>query len=228
MPKYKKSNISRSIVLVGNFNPLIYHPEWFYKNDILSSEDVNAIINAPQPNLVISPALTIFQTANIEVNITPEKFTVKGRKEPFVIIKDLIIKSFENMGSTPVMQLGVNDHYHVKFDTSADLQIFADSITPKSKWSNLLGEEVEGDDRKSGLVKIVMQKNTEEGNINYTIEPSRAVRYGIYISNNHHFNLPEEERFAEYALDIIEEYFYLTTEKTDLITEELLEGELDG
>ena len=225
MGKLNKSHSSMSIVLIGSFNPLIYHPEWFKSNNILPPEDVDAVLNSQEPNLVVSPGLTLFRTSNIEINVTPERFMIKARKQPFVFIKDVLQKSFEKLGSTPVKQMGINDHYHIKFDSEKELQDFADIIVPKVRWNSLLGDEVKGTNRVSGLTKIQMRKTTDFGAINYTLEPSPVVKPGVYISNNHHYNLEEESQFAEDAMEILEQNFTTTVEKTDCITREIIFGD---
>lgn len=49
-----------TIVLVGAFNPRIFHPSWFGKHNLLREEEVDVATTARE--VVVTPDLTIFNS----------------------------------------------------------------------------------------------------------------------------------------------------------------------
>lgn len=213
-----------SVVLLGNFNPLMYHPTWFAKNGIISDEDANNIISDKDAKLILSPGLTIFQTSNLQFNISPDRFTVESKKEPLILVKDAVLKSFEKLLSLTIKAMGVNYSSHIELESNHQKQLFADRLTPKNHWTTLLEDEVDGDDRLSGLTKLTMKKVTDFGMINFNLEPSNRLSIGVYTVCNHHFKMPEDSEFAEDAMQLLEKNFDLAKEKTNSIILEIFEG----
>ncbi|MBU1093582.1 MAG: hypothetical protein KKH01_03880 [Firmicutes bacterium] len=221
MSNFKEQHKGVSIVLVGNFSPLMFHPTWFSKNEVISEDDADAVVKNTNSNMVVSPGLTIFQTSNLEFSITPDRFMILAKKDPVIFAKDSILKTFERMSSVSIKALGINNFTIIELENASQFQDFADRLAPKDLWTNLLEDEVTGDDRKSGLIKMTMMKKTEFGAINFTIESTNKVKYGIHVSCNHHFDLAPDNGFADEAMAIIEKNFVNSSEKTQAVIDEI-------
>ena len=213
-----------SIVLIGQFNPLMYHPTWFRLNGVISGEEESLIINSKEPNLVVSQGLTFFRNSSMDFNITPDRFSVTINREPFILLKDTIVKTFERLGSTTIIQLGINYYTHVIFTEKSLYQKFADLISPKERWTRLLGDEIEGDNRMSGLLSLTMMKKTQDGRINITLEPSKRIELSVFVHCNFHYDLDDNSRFADYAMDIVNKKFDDIQNNADDYINELVEG----
>lgn len=195
-----------SLVLVGAFNPAMFQPEWFKRNDILSPEDVDLARDETFSNsIIVTPQLTIFKTSQLNIKIDQNRFEVVADKEPFISVIDFTTKTFENLGGFMLKAFGFNYSAHYKVKDVATLHAIGDKLAPKECWSTLLGDECTGIDRTSGLMAIQMQKRKSDNTGQYTVilQPSHFVQPGIFMSCNDHTNLNEEHSSAEDAVDNI-------------------------
>lgn len=213
-----------SIVLLGNFNPLMFHPIWFSSNGVISKSEADFVITSKQGNTILSPGLTIFQTLNLEFNITQDRFMIQSLKEPSVTVIDAIQRTFQELSSIRISAIGINYFSHVQLPSMSFIHRFADRIAPKKVWSTLLEDEVSGDDRQSGLLKMIMQKKTDKLVVNLSIEPSQLVKQAIYVHCNHHYPMSSDFDSAAYALEIISENHEIAYTKTHMIIDEIFGG----
>ena len=79
MPDFSPERKQYSIVLLGTFNPLMFQPEWFGRNDVISIEEVEFARN---PNnalpTIITPQITQFRTSQLFVTVEIERFMVRA------------------------------------------------------------------------------------------------------------------------------------------------------
>jgi len=216
-----------SIVLIGTFNPLLFQPEWFGKNEVISMDDLEFARN--KDNIlptIITPQLTLFRTSQLSIRIDENRFQVVAEKEPLITIKDFVKKTFEKLGGLKIIAYGFNYNAHYQFNSISEIHAFADKLTPKQYWSSFLGKDVSGDDRKSGLSSLQMFKAKEngEGQILIALQRSAPVKNGIYLNCNDHTNINEDDSAAEIVMEKIEDSFeesfrYMAKIQEDLIME---------
>jgi hypothetical protein len=83
-----------SIVSVGNFNPMISHPEWFRRYKVLPEEEIIASLNervvgevAPgieliqNPPTAVTPIRTQISFRSYRLLVTPDRFELNAIKE---------------------------------------------------------------------------------------------------------------------------------------------------
>lgn len=199
-----------SIVLVGDFNPMMFQPEWFSRNLIISPEEVDfAKSQTALSPLIVSPQLTAFKTSQFSIKIEQKRLQVVCEKEPFIVIKDFVLKAFEKLGGFTISAYGFNYSAHYAIDTLETFQKIGDNLAPKKYWESLLGDEVTGTERKSGLAAIQMQKTKEEkrGQISLILQPSILIKTGVFMSCNDHTNVDIEDSNAEQVSEQINENF---------------------
>ena len=199
-----------SIVLLGHFNPAMFHPDWFSKNEIISSEDAaTALDEASATPLLISNQLTIFKTTQFYIKIEANRFQLVAEKEPYDTLKDFIINTLSCLGSTEISAYGYNYSAHYQIPSKEMYQKIGDNLAPKDYWGMLLGDEVSGIDRKSGLINLQMQKAKEDesGRIIVSFQPSTQLKPGVFIACNNHSIMKEDEKSAEYVLKQINSEF---------------------
>jgi hypothetical protein len=212
MTKYVPERKQFSIVLVGTFNPLMFQPEWFGKNDVISPEEVefarNQSNNIPT---IITPQLTVFRTSQLSIRIEQDRFLVLAEKEPLLIIKDFVKKTFEKLGGLTITAFGYNYSAHYKFNSEPEIHAFADKLTPKQYWRALLGNDVTGDDRKGGLSSLQMHqyKDGNEGMISIVLQRSVHLKPepGIFLICNDHTNISDDDSSAEVVIEKINKSF---------------------
>lgn len=223
--KFQPERRQYSIVLIGDFNPAMFHPEWFRRHEIISPEESNLAQNSSNP-AVVTPQLTIFQTTQLSVRIDQNRFQVVAQKEPLIVVKDFIVKTFEKLGALVIRAYGFNYSAQYKIATYKEYQLIGDRLAPKEYWADLLGDEVTGDERQSGLASLKMLKTKsgdETGQISVNLQPSDLFKPGIHLSCNDHTQIDEENSSAELVIEKIEAAFDATFKKMANLQIRLLE-----
>lgn len=197
-----------SIVLIGDFNPAMFSPQWFGKNNIIPVEDVEFALSE-KSSPIISSAITIFRTNQLSIKIDTKRFQVVATKEPLIVLKDFILKTFENLSNYTISAYGFNYAAHYSVDNNQEFHKIGDLLAPKSYWKKLLGEDVSGDERLGGLATIQLQepKKNADGVVSIILQASGLVQPGFYMSCNDHNNLKDDDATAEVLLERINKEF---------------------
>ena len=196
MPKTLEID-SASIVILGSFNPAIFHPIWFKANGLIKPEE------ADKAKLEITtPMISIFGVEWFRLQVETQKFVIQTENEThFELLSDLVIGTFSLLDHTPVKAMGLNRAMHFKMDSEESWHAFGDKIAPKDVWQGVLQEP--------GLLSLVMQGPKQKPNqksenlINVRVEPSPRTIPGIYIDVNNHFEIKDND--LQKVLDILKE-----------------------
>lgn len=195
-----------SVVILGNFNPEMFQPQWFYRQGIISQEDADFAIdqNSSSP-LIVTPQLTLFRTSQMTVQITTKRFEVKAEKEPLITLIDFISKTFENLGSYSIPAFGFNYIANYKMKSVEEYHKIGDKLAPKGFWEDLLEEEITGNDRKSGLMSLQMKKQKKDSDdyILFTLQGSPFIENAFMLSCNDHNILSNENQSADDVMELI-------------------------
>lgn len=212
MQSIKPERKQYSIVLIGTFNPLMFQPEWFGRNEVIPKEEVEFTRNKNNVlQTIITPQLTQFRTSQFSITIEENRFQVIAEKEPLLTIKDFVRKTFEKLGGLTIVAYGFNYSAHYQFNNISEIHTFADKLAPKKYWGSFLGKDVSGDDRKGGLLSLQMQQTKEnnEGQILITMQRSATnlFKNGIFLNCNDHTNINSDHSAAEIVIEKIEKDF---------------------
>lgn len=220
---------SSSIVLIGNFSPMMFQPYWFKHCGILSDDEFSAI--EKMGNIFVSDQLTAFETENLAFNISSKRFTIISKKEPFELMLDTFDLLQEKLDSVLIEKFGINFSFHVGLGTVERFKTFGDAIAPKACWKTFFSgiEDLAG--KENGLTSLTMRRKTDYGSVNLKLETSIICENAVYFDFNFHFEgnpkdpfdiLDVNERFAANYTD-----FKRHAEETakDLIEEVLDNGE---
>jgi hypothetical protein len=87
-----------SIVLIGDFNPPIFSPEWLRQHKIVGEQAAfESTIG------VIHPDLSQFSAGNIEFSVERQRFQILVRSAPFIRILDVVSRALgELLPHTPI------------------------------------------------------------------------------------------------------------------------------
>lgn len=188
-----------SIVLRGNFNPVIFTPAWFRKNDLLGEEAESADVK------IIHPEVAHFETDWLTIKINKTAFSAEAKEEPWVRLHDLVIRTFaELLKHTPINMLGIN--YTIDFPADlATRDKIGNTLAPKAPWGEWgrLMESGEGE-KHGGLRQLVMEmRNLDDrahGHVQVSISPSLENDQCVNISVNDHFEFPGVSEEANGAI----------------------------
>lgn len=174
---------SASIIILGSFNPAIFHPVWFKANGLIKPQEVESAKLE-----VTHPFVSIFSVEWFRLQVEPERFVVQTNDEAhFELLSDLVAGTFSLLEHTPIKAMGMNRMMHFKMDSTEAWHAFGDKIAPKKVWHGIMKEP--------GLLSLTMQEPKEgsESFIRVKVEPSPQVRPGIYIDVNNHFEIKDND-----------------------------------
>ena len=181
-----------SVVMVGDFNPAIFHPSW------LKSEGIENDISKENIDLqVVCRDISSFRIDTRTYTVMPERFTLATSAAPWVSIKDIVEKIFGDcLVHTPIHAFGVNRNLHFAVESTEVRTKIGRQLAPIGIWREF-GSEMETDDPSlvGGLQSLTMRRRKRHDSIiletNAKIEPSTRLSgdKGIYMEVNHHHAL---------------------------------------
>ena len=217
MPGLKPEFESRSIVLVGAFNPAIYQPAWLGRMGLLREEEVeNAKVE------IIHRDITSITIGTRGIQVQPRRFLANTRNSAeYEILRDLVVAIFKILPHTPAHQLGINSEAHFKLNSEAEWHAVGHCLAPKELWKKFFV--------KPGLRSLIMENPKEDGKFGYTrvkVEPSTRVKFGVFISINDHYEIQDykPEDGCEAIIDILISSWSNSLKQTQVAYEVLLEA----
>jgi hypothetical protein len=194
-----------TVVLIGDFNPKIFHPMWFAHHGILrEAEAQEATIE------VIHPDVCSFSTEWLTVQVLRDRFTAGVKAEVYrPHLGDLVRYAFSLLSHSPVRQMGINAAFRVRFRSEDDWHAFGHMVLPKSPWMGVLD--------KPGLRTTNIQGTRADqhtGFVNVTIDPDMRRPGDVVIRYNDHFEKslaageePAHVTSAGWVLEILQQEF---------------------
>ena len=142
---YKAERKTAGVVLIGNFNALLFHPLWFLKHGVFGQDEMDDVLRR-KDEMICAPGLTSFHTSHILVKVEDYRFEISALKEPFGTVIDACKKVFENLETIAITAMGINTTAHYKMPDLSTFHKLGDLLAPKERWSAFLGSDVSGDD----------------------------------------------------------------------------------
>ena len=164
------------VVLVGSFNPAIFHPEWFFRQGIVSEQDAK---EAKVQD--VSGEITIVQIGGILIQCVSDRFSLGTKNiSNAERMQDLIRQTFGLLSHTPITACGINPHVHYLVGNDAYWHKIGHTLAPKELvWDELL--------EQPGMHSLTIKaprKGDFPGEINATVEPSMKHSPGVFVKVN--------------------------------------------
>ncbi len=203
------------LVLIGAFNPKIFHPFWMKSVDLLTDTeagDSNVEIN--------NNDISIFTTDWMRFEITQQRLTIFSEQYPyFDRIVDFTCQLFGVLKHTPIYIMGINHHYHYKFDSEDKWHKLGHTLAPKECWLQVF--------KKPGMERIEISSPREDdfkGKMMIRCDNSKRIFPGIQIHLNDHYEIgePKEVIGAEGMLKILENQYKPSYDKSQEIVKAIL------
>lgn len=216
-----------SIVLLGSFNPSIFHPAWFAQNEVISHEHAGSSEVGVIHNQVASMTLG----NQIRVTCEANRFQVEVSKAPEIILLDLVSKVFGDLlPHSRVHSFGINKSVHFRASSADKRTEIGRMFAPTDPWGEF-GKRILRSEGAlvGGLMSLRMReiKNDDvtTGSLEARIEPSQALDQmsGIYVAVNRHFELREykEGSGAIEAIRILDQEFVQALKDSDEIIDHI-------
>ncbi|MGO9460076.1 MAG: hypothetical protein ACLP1W_08140 [Rhodomicrobium sp.] len=186
-----------SVVLVGSFNPAIFSPDWFVRQNLLEKDQ----IVQPGPNFIIHPQIAQFSVEWCQISVDLDKFSLTTTRDPLVRISDLASRTFgQYLTHTPLRAVGLNRYVHFRVSSLEKRDEIGYKLAPPEAW----GEWGAAIKKKSGLKHggmqaVAMQQNVFDydrtGNITATVQPSSEIKegFGVFVQVNDHYEITKIE-----------------------------------
>jgi hypothetical protein len=187
------------VVLVGSFNPAIFHPEWFFRQGIITEQD-----SKEAKVQDVSGEITLIQICGIVLQCVGDRLSLGTKNiSNAERMQDFIRQTFSVLSHTPITACGINPHIHYLVGNDAYWHKIGHTLAPKELvWNELL--------EKPGMQSLTIKAprgGDYPGEINATVEPSVAHKPGVFVKVNYHYGLPRDSvraGSAELVLKFIE------------------------
>lgn len=176
-----------SIVLIGDFNPVIIQPFWLESKKLIRETE------AKKANVeVIHSDISKFDLDWVSFQITKDRFELRTSQEPyFEPLRDLIISIFEILKETPIRALGINHISNYALRDEKQYWSFGNSLSPLNMWDGIL--------KDARLLELQIVEITRmdglDGNFKVRItpaDPELSIPYGIAFNINDHYVIPPD------------------------------------
>ena len=216
-----------SIVLVGQFNPAIFHPAWF------KDKNIEPNIQESETKLqVVHNDVSNFSIDTRRYFIQRDKFQLETSSAPWVLIADITRQIFgEYLVHTPIRAFGVNRDVHFRLNSFEARTRLGRRLAPIDVWGDF-GKEMEGvsSELVGGVRSLTMIRKSREASVridtNVQIEPSVKIdaRKGVFMNVNFHHdleNLPNAFG-SETAIQVLTERFEKEMAEAETIIDKLM------
>ena len=170
------------VVVLGRFNPAIFHPEWFLHQKLVEEEDARAATVNMVTNEFVDVVL-----CGVKLFCLPDRFSLSSSNISHAArIQDLLVQIFRLLPHTPITACGINPSAHFAVSSADYWHKIGHTLAPKDLiWDGLF--------KNPGMRSLTI-KGQREGEFasefNITVEPSTKFSPAIYVRSNCHYALP--------------------------------------
>jgi len=224
--RIEPDNSTVTIVLVGSFNPVIFHPEWFARHGLLTEQEKNTAIDSVE---LIHREINSFRMEWLSIRVERERFIAETREAPFRRLADFMVRTFkERLIHTPVNRLGINRLVDFNVGDEATRNRIGKALAPHEPWGEW-AQEIEGRSAKKrgGMRTLVMEQSDlddrERGHIQAKIAPSRS-NAGIFMEINDHYEAkdPAQSQGCEEMIDVLDKNFDESIRRSEWIIDQIM------
>lgn len=177
-----------TIVVAGDFNPAIMHPQWFASNGLIRDEDAgNAEIE------IVHKRVSNFRTESFSLQVTDDRFAIQSEDPTmFLPIRDLVVGTFSILEHTPVRAFGLNRYEHIPMESETAWHALGDFFVPKAPWNELM-------DRPGTRIVAVSghRKGADDAIVELKIQPSSKTQNGVHLHLHEHYDIPHDANSPE-------------------------------
>jgi len=183
-----------AFVVIGSFNPAIFHPSWLLAQNLIRREEAESA-----KIQVVHPNATSFAIGSVELQVTADRLSVSTNDAAsYEFARDLTMGSLRILSHTPVRSMGMNKNFHFSMPSEEMWHAVGHRLTPKEPWAGIL--------EQPGMVDITMEgKRPDEfnGYIRVSVQPSGRIKPGVFISVNDHYQYDHKDSTPSQGCDVM-------------------------
>lgn len=167
------------IVLIGDFNPHIFQPQWFVFQKLLGEKEGESVKID-----IIHSDLAIFNLDWLRFEVTRNRLVAMTKFDQYYeILRDLIIGTFDILAHTPIKMIGINNSFDYIIDSESNWHKIGDTLAPKDIWNKII--------EKPGLRSLVIESkpvitDKYKNIVRITVGPIKEELSFRIVVNNHH------------------------------------------
>jgi len=186
MPDRHPEVSGATIVLLGSFNPKIFQPQWFVRQNLLPEAEAEAA-----EIKIIVPQVCHFDTERFSVQVLEDRFTATSKPNTnSAPLRDLVQGAFFVLEHTPITAMGLNFHQHLAVASDEEWHKIGDKLAPKEGWKEVMTG-------RPGMRALLIETLLDEPKgvrFSVKVEPSGVVKpRGVYFETNEHYQGPTDE-----------------------------------
>jgi hypothetical protein len=218
---------SVNIVLVGSFNPPIFHPEWFARNGLISDKEKQAAEVE-----IIHQAIALFRMEWLSIRVEPQRFIAETQEGPFIRLADFVVKTFkEYLNHTPVSMMGINRHVHFSVGDEDTRNCIGKKLAPHEPWGEWAATiEGKSKEKRGGMRSLTMEQrdldDRKKGYVRAKVEPSDHIKneVGISMEMNDHYEVedPAKNQGCEELIGLLERQFDISIKRSEWIIDQIM------
>lgn len=207
---------TKSIVFLGDFNPVIVQPFWLANKKLIREEEANTARVDIIHNEIVKYE---FDWVSIEISKTRCSF-ISTQSPYFGPMKDLAASIFKILRETPIKSVGINHNYDIALRNQKEYYSFGNKLSPLSIWEDklvdarLLNLEIFDKERFDGLPGIYRIR---------IIPSDQQIQFGISININDHYDVDQNSLGINMEMvNILEDKWDGSISRSKEIIEQLL------
>ena len=220
---------SLTIVLRGDFNPMIFSQHWFLHHKLIEMEECDAA-----KVKIIHQQVADIEFSWFNFTIQDDTFAIATQEKPFIRLCDLVASIFGTfLTHTPIRAIGLNRGVHYNSERIAARIALGRKLAPLYPWGKW-GDEVANAalENTGGLQSLTMRQplndDRRRGFVQVKIEPSIRIpnNTGIFVEINDHYEVSKSEEAigsAEKMTETLQKNFDKSMEKSEQIIDWLMQ-----
>lgn len=172
-----------TVVVIGAFNPAIFHPSWLAGNNLIRNEE------AEEAKVeVITGDVSSFTTNWFKIQVVGQRLSLQTTDPTkHLPLRDLAVGMLTVLEHTPIQAFGLNLDRHFRMTDEKEWHDFGHFFVPKKPWKDLV--------TSPGMRSLVIEGKRDGGRSDLVLvkmEPSMKVTpYGLYVNVHEHFSVSD-------------------------------------
>ncbi|MBR9893826.1 hypothetical protein GYB14_19195 [bacterium] len=214
-----------SIVVVGSFNPAIFHPSWLISCGVEPNVDSESIKVD-----VVHQEVSRFDVDGTSYFVNQDRLQVLTESAPWVHILDKVSRIvLELLPHTPLRAFGINRDVHFRVRSPEARIELGRKLVPLEPWGEF-GAQIAGQPPSDpgGLLSLTLRGAEKDGDFSVTknvrVEPSAKIQQsdGIYMQANFHYQGPDDGASSEQVSRKLQDKFQFRINEAESIFEQIM------
>ena len=197
MIKLEFVDVFYSVVLLGGFNPMNFHPFWLLQKKLISEIDVT------EKQILVNDQLSTYHVGDwLDMTVTRNRCEFKIKKEERVIMmRDLIVGTLNALPEMPITAIGINRGSVYNLANEYSYYEFGAQLAPLNKWE----PSFHNPRLRNIAIEDIGSESFKDKRRMIQIKPAevKGLQYCVDFNINNHYDLVNVGQTVPKALSIL-------------------------